>query len=317
MLDPIWFFSTETLSTIKNETTIESELRQQLAPGRENEVLEMESNAETIKSSTSVLVGGSFAVNLILSGSLSLLWGLINSLQLVTHFPLTNVIFPINAKTYYSVMFEIGNLDMIPTEDLEQVIDESVGDADLSEKVFDASSNLSDSTIDAGYDSTNILLGCTLNLLIFAMVLLISLLVIILRLVCSRFNWVKQCLQKIWRTMFWNFVIRSTLEKYLEMSLLLMIKMYAINLENWFEVTGSMFSIVVLTLMTLFNLLVPIFLHCKRSAFKEPEFISKYGSLVADLRVNELAARLYYMMFMLRRQIFTLLIVYVAKRPWA
>lgn len=117
--------------------------------------------------------------------------------------------------------------------------------------------------------------------------------------------------------MFWNFVIRLTLEKYLEMSMLLMIKMYAINLESWFEVTGSMFSIVLLTLMTLFNLLVPVFLHCKKSVFKEPEFISKYGSLVADLKVNELAARLYYMMFMLRRQIFTVLIVYVAKRPWA
>ena len=65
----------------------------------------MESNAEIIQSTSSAFMGGSFCVNIMLAGSLSLLWGLINSLQLVTHFPLTNFIFPDNAKTYYSVMF--------------------------------------------------------------------------------------------------------------------------------------------------------------------------------------------------------------------
>ena len=90
----------------------------------------MKAQAETIKQTSSVLMGGSFVINLLLAGSLSLLWGLINSLQLVTHFPFCNVIFPDNAKMYYGIMYEIGNFDMIPTDGLEDYLDEQVGEAD-------------------------------------------------------------------------------------------------------------------------------------------------------------------------------------------
>ena len=69
-------------------------------------------------------------MNLALAGSLSVLWGLINSLQLVTHFPMTNLTFPINAKTYYSALLEISSFDMIPTEDLTEVIGDEVGEDD-------------------------------------------------------------------------------------------------------------------------------------------------------------------------------------------
>ena len=79
----------------------------------------MQKSANAVKNSSTMFLGSSFVVNILLAGSLSLLWGLINSLQLVTHFPLINVIFPTNAKTYFGVMFEIANFDLIPTDDLE------------------------------------------------------------------------------------------------------------------------------------------------------------------------------------------------------
>ena len=140
---------------------------------------------------STIVIGGSYVMNIVLSGSLSLLWGLINFLQLVTFFPLINMIFPNNAKTYYSVVFEIGNFDMIPTEPLEELLDESIGEADLSEEVFDPSEKLSDSTVEAGYDSSNVILNSTLNLLIISTVIVVTLLVIIMRLACSRFNCMK------------------------------------------------------------------------------------------------------------------------------
>ena len=133
-------------------------------------------------------------VNVVLNGSLTLLWGLINSLQLVTFFPLLNLLFPVNAKIYFTILFEIGTFDLIPTEALEEILDEQIGEADLSEDVFDSTENLSDSTIDAGYDNSNVILNSTLNLLIFLTVLVVTLLVVILRLFCARFNYVKQCL---------------------------------------------------------------------------------------------------------------------------
>ena len=125
-------------------------------------------------------------MNILLAGSLSLLWGLINSLQLVTHFPLTNVIFPSNAKTYYGVMLEIASFDMIPTDFLEEVIDDEVGEADKSDDIFDASMTLSDSTIDAGYDSANAIMNSILNLIVFAVIVAIVLFILVLRVFCGR-----------------------------------------------------------------------------------------------------------------------------------
>ena len=98
----------------------------------------MEVQAESIKNTSSAVMGSSFVLNLLLVASLSLLWGLINSLQLVTHFPLVNFIFPPNAKTYFGIMFEIGNFDIIPTEQIEVIINNEIGDDDMSERLFNA-----------------------------------------------------------------------------------------------------------------------------------------------------------------------------------
>jgi len=49
-----------------------------------------------------------FILNWLLSFSLSLLWGMINSLQIVIHFPLTSVVYPANAKQFYSYFITIA-----------------------------------------------------------------------------------------------------------------------------------------------------------------------------------------------------------------
>ena len=96
-----------------------------------------------------------------------------------------------------------------------------------------------------------------------------------------------------------------------------MIKMYVINADSWFEVAGSIFAITALTLLTFFYVLLPLFLHCKKDVLNEPDFISKYGTLMQDLKTNEKAVRFYYAMFMFRRQIFAILIVFMIEFPWA
>ena len=78
--------------------------------------------AETAKKSSSILMGGSVAVNILLAGSLSLLWGLINVLQFVTNFPLLNVAYPENAKMWYDMMHEIASFSIIPTDELKKLL---------------------------------------------------------------------------------------------------------------------------------------------------------------------------------------------------
>jgi hypothetical protein len=61
-------------------------------------------------------VAGNFAANLILSGSLSLLWGMINALQIIAHLPLLMVMMPANASNFYTFIINIANFNIVPTE---------------------------------------------------------------------------------------------------------------------------------------------------------------------------------------------------------
>ena len=79
-------------------------------------------------------------------------------------------------------------------------------------------------------------------------------------------------------------IIRFTLEVYLEICLANMIKLYAINDKSWFELTGSTYSIIALSLMVIFCIATPIFLYKKSCEFDDQEFIGKFGALIQDMR---------------------------------
>lgn len=72
------------------------------------------------KSTMLIGTGTSFALNFLLMGSLSLLWGLIHAMQIVAHFPLLNIVIPSNALVLYMALFEMANFDVIPTGDLKE-----------------------------------------------------------------------------------------------------------------------------------------------------------------------------------------------------
>jgi len=66
------------------------------------------------------IVIGTFIANLMMSGSLSLLWGMINALQIISHLPYFNVYMPANAQIFYTFMNNISNFDVIPTDSIFQ-----------------------------------------------------------------------------------------------------------------------------------------------------------------------------------------------------
>ena len=61
----------------------------------------MEELATLVNGISTGVSGTSFVLNILLAGSLSLLWGFINTLQLETHFPFANIRYPSNAATWY------------------------------------------------------------------------------------------------------------------------------------------------------------------------------------------------------------------------
>ena len=122
VLNPSKFLSEAYRTSVKNETELEKNIPKQLAIAQEAQVLKLEAQAEEVAQSSTALMGSSFAINILLASSLSLLWGLVNSLQIVAFFMLLNIQFPMNATIWYRTTYEMANLDLIPTEDIGNMI---------------------------------------------------------------------------------------------------------------------------------------------------------------------------------------------------
>jgi hypothetical protein len=87
-----------------------------------------EAEAATIASfsaaanSTSAAVGGLAAatvgLNVFFAGSMQLLWGLVNTLQILTHLPLFSVTFPSTTLFLYQIIIDIANFELYDSNKL-------------------------------------------------------------------------------------------------------------------------------------------------------------------------------------------------------
>jgi hypothetical protein len=66
-----------------------------------------------------------FVINIALSTSLFLLWGMINGLQIIGHLPMFNVLMPANAEAFFSALLNLSDFKVIPTDYL---MDSTVGE---------------------------------------------------------------------------------------------------------------------------------------------------------------------------------------------
>ena len=91
---------------------------------------------------------GNFATNLFLSGAMTYLWGLLNSLQIVAHFPLINIMMPANAQMIFKTLIQIATFEFIPIESFIEHSEETMG---IENEEF----ALTDNFADYGFDSTD------------------------------------------------------------------------------------------------------------------------------------------------------------------
>ena len=77
----------------------------------------LQNAADVAGASTVSITAGNFVLNIILAGSLSSLWQMIESQQLVVIMPMFNVIIPANAAILFNVLMQVAAFDPIPAED--------------------------------------------------------------------------------------------------------------------------------------------------------------------------------------------------------
>lgn len=77
---------------------------------------------------TKSVVIGSGVVSLLLQGSLSMLWGMINACQIIAHLPYFNLMMPANAALFFNFVIELSEFDIIETDFIFEYLGLSSGE---------------------------------------------------------------------------------------------------------------------------------------------------------------------------------------------
>ena len=96
----------------------------------------LEATATTTKEAFKFWVLVQIVIQPFILMSLSMMWGLINSVQIVAYLMLFNIPIPANVLVVNKVFYEIATFDMIDLEWLEAYLDDWVGEYDQNNDVY-------------------------------------------------------------------------------------------------------------------------------------------------------------------------------------
>ena len=109
--------------------------------------------------------------------SLSMLWGLVNGLQIVAYLMLLNIPMTANVLVVDEMFYEIATFDLIPLDFINDYLDRTFADVDNNGQVY-----LSATALDAGFDKTNPIHNLVLPLFIITMTLTVLILLLLIAL---------------------------------------------------------------------------------------------------------------------------------------
>ena len=176
--------------------------------------------SENLKEVSKTISLSSMSANLLMKGPISIIWGLINCLQILSYFPLVNVAMPANMHHVFMIMVDMANFEI--TEKINEVVDYIEDETELRD---DTEYIISDSFEDFGFSSTDMGQNLEIIFLVLALLLLVPFCLLILYLLCGWCRECKRCLSAMAGAMFMNFYIRFILESYLELCLSSMLRL--------------------------------------------------------------------------------------------
>lgn len=68
------------------------------------------------------LVVGNFALSTVTRAPLQMLWGMINSLQLIVHLPVFSLNFPANASQLLTKLIEVSSFSLLPMDQINNLV---------------------------------------------------------------------------------------------------------------------------------------------------------------------------------------------------
>jgi hypothetical protein len=116
---------------------------------------------------------------------------------------------------------------------------------------------------------------------------------------------------------FWNLILRNFLEGYMEYAISSLINIYKLEWDSGTHKFSSIFSIIIFAWIFLLPFLVWFILWRNFEKLEKKESVISFGSIYMELRVGSKNALLYNVFFMLRRLLFTIVILVFKNWPFA
>ena len=195
------------------------------------------------------------ATNILTSGAMSQIWGMINGMQIYSHMPLMNVEYPMHSKTTVNSILEIASFSVIPTEDgVNAVLEPPEEDDEYKDSKFE----------DMGFESffTVINLGSLFVAFIFLFTFPL-IFILLCRPFRNRSKYINNKYQNLSDGLHGNMIVRYILEACLDIALCigLQVHYYAENVDGAKLFDFDDFFFTVNTIITaILGILIVIFL---------------------------------------------------------
>ena len=108
-----------------------------------------------------------------------------------------------------------------------------------------------------------------------------------------------------------GFILRYIIEGYLELAVLCFLNMKCIIWDNTFNRFTSILAITILAIVILFPFLMPSLLYMNRENFDKKPFKKRFRTLYEDLKREHNMIFIYQFLFLIRRLIFSLTLIFI------
>ena len=211
---------------------------------------------EAAESFTNVALVTNFSLNLLLSGAMSFLWGMLNCLQILAHFDLVNISMPANAHLLFKVLVQIATFDLLPAEDAISEIEDDLG-------IVNDDYAITESFVDFEFDSSGPIHNLQILFLVMLLLLMVPIILLFIKGIFFRSQKVTRSINKVFSKMFFNVYIRFGLEAYLELSLCSLIRFQNFTFVSSSETFHSVFAAVLLASIIAFLAFSLMFLQLR------------------------------------------------------
>jgi hypothetical protein len=154
---------------------------------------------------------GTFFVNLVFQGAMSYLVSFINSLQLLIHLPLFNIVIPGNVNHFLKILVPVTQFDILDSSWTTEKIFEFD-----EEEIEEKSQDITDQTKDLGYETHNSVLN--LGSISFLYFVKIGILLLPLKLF-RRFKMANALYKKLLSFMIFSEILELNFDGYLEITI--------------------------------------------------------------------------------------------------